>query len=318
MRLGFIISLLLYAGVACADDGLLSAIERARTACGGISNEFADMKTKAGINTAVTGVGTVAGGVALGTGLVKTGVDKEKQALINSLSNQDLDKQLQTLIESKQNVLIQELATDADFDNSIHTIAYSDMPISREVQKINQLEQKSKNLGNWRTGTMSGAAVTNIAGAVIASTNKVQGDLKSQIDECVASVKQLSGVAMQARMDNSADSYTLQIADNIVSACSDYEMVDLSKIDNRSKGAMLSSTIGATTGIAGTITSASANSQKVRDGDATKEKNLNTASNVLAGTTTVASATATIFNAAQIKAIKYAANVADVCEEALK
>lgn len=310
MRLGFIISLLLYAGVACADDGLLSAIERARTACGGISSEFADMKTRAGINTAVTGVGTVAGGVALGTGLAKANVDKELASMVEAL------------IEKKKGIQISTLPVNVtEFKQKISALARSGEQtegLQTDLQKINQLEQKSKNLGNWRTGTMAGAAVTNIAGAAIASTNKVQGDLKSQIDECVASVKQLSGVAMQARMDNSADSYTLQIADNIVSACSDYEMVDLSKIDNRSKGAMLSSTIGAITGIAGTITSASANSQKVRDGDATKEKNLNTASNVLAGTTTVASATATIFNAAQIKAIKYAANVADVCEEALK
>lgn len=310
MRLGFIISLLLYAGVACADDGLLSAIERARTACGGISSEFTDIKTMAGINTAVTGVGTVAGGVALGTGLAKTNVDKE------------LADMVEALIEKKRDILISTLNVDeTELKQAIRALARSGEQtegLQTDLQKINQQEQKSKNLGNLRTGTMAGAAVTNIAGAVIASTNKVQGDLKSHIDECVASVKQLYGVAMQARMDNSADSYTLQIADNIVSACSDYEMVDLSKIDNRSKGAMLSSTIGATTGIVGTIISASANSQKVRDGDATKEKNLNTASNVLAGTTTVASATATMFNAAQIKAIKYAANVADICEEALK
>lgn len=52
-------------------------IENVRTACGNISAELSDMKQKAGIATAVTGVGTVAGGVALGTGLAKAGVDKK-------------------------------------------------------------------------------------------------------------------------------------------------------------------------------------------------------------------------------------------------
>ena len=49
-----------------------------------------------------------------------------------------------------------------------------------------------------------------------------------------------------------------------------------------------------------------------------KEKNLNTAANVLAGGTTAASLSGTIFNATQISAIKRAATVADECEGALK
>ena len=72
-------------------------------------------------------------------------------------------------------------------------------------------------------------------------------------------------------------------------------------------------------GLAGTITSASANSDGVRNGDDTqREKKLNTAANVLAGGTTAASLSATIFNATQISAIKRAATVADECEGALK
>ena len=70
--------------------------------------------------------------------------------------------------------------------------------------------------------------------------------------------------------------------------------------------------------MAGTITSASANSKDVRDGDSDKEKNLNTTANVLSGVTTVASATATGFNAAQISAIKKVAEVAEKCTGVLK
>ena len=109
---------------------------------------------------------------------------------------------------------------------------------------------------------------------------------------------------------------------NIISKCSAWETVDLSKIDNRAKGATVSSAVGAITGVVGTITSASANSDATRkdnsDAGKQREKNLNTASNVLAGTTTVASAAATIFNATQISAIKRAALVADECDGALK
>ena len=75
-------------------------------------------------------------------------------------------------------------------------------------------------------------------------------------------------------------------------------------------------------GLAGTLTSASANSDKVRDDNSDsgkqKEKTLNTASNVLAGATAAASATATVFNATQIKAIKQVAEVASKCTEVLR
>ena len=49
-----------------------------------------------------------------------------------------------------------------------------------------------------------------------------------------------------------------------------------------------------------------------------KEKDLNTASNVLAGATAVASATSTVFSGTQIAAIKRVANVASKCEGVLK
>ena len=184
--------------------------------------------------------------------------------------------------------------------------------------EIEKLTKQSKNLGNWRTGLMGGATATNVAGAIIAGTNKVDGDLKSQIDNCISNVKTLQNSIMQARI-NGED---VSEAQSIASACGEYEYVDVSKINNHAEGAMISSIVGAATGLAGTITSATANSNKIRDaqGDAAqqKEKNLNTASNVLAGATTVASATATVFNATQISAIKKVAAVAEKCTGVLK
>ena len=165
---------------------------------------------------------------------------------------------------------------------------------------------------------MAGATATNVTGAIIAGTNKVDGDLKTQIDNCIGSVKTLRNSIMQARI-NGED---VSEAESTASACVEYEYVDMSNINNRAKGAMISSTVGATTGLAGTITSAMANTDKTRNDNTEsgkqKEKNLNTASNVLAGATTVASATATVFNATQISAIKKVAAVAEKCTGVLK
>ena len=308
MRLTFGILLSLMVGVAHANTDLTAAIENVRTTCGNISAELSDMKKMAGITTAVTGVGTVAGGVALGTGLAKANVDKEIE---------ELESQIARLIAERGDVPIEHLQIEDEalFKRQVNEfIAY----YQAKEQEISVAEQKSKNLGNWRTGTLAAATATNIAGAVMSGTNRVKGDLKQQIDECLVSVKTLSNIRMQAHIDGSATDTDLARAENIIRACDAWTTVDITSINNRSKGATVSSGIGAGLGLAGTITSASANSKDVRDGDSDKEKNLNTAANVLAGGTTAASLSATIFNATQINAIKHAATVADECEGALR
>jgi len=309
MRLTFGILMSLMVGVAHANTDLAAAIENVSTACGNISAELSDMKKMAGITTVVTGVGTVAGGVALGTGIAKANVDKEIE---------ELESQIARLNAERGDVPIEHLQIEDEalFKRQVNEfIAY----YQAKEQEISVAEQKSKNLGNWRTGTLAAATATNIAGAVMSGTNRVKGDLKQQIDECLVSVKTLSNIRMQARIDGSATDTDLARAENIIRACDAWTTVDITSINNRSKGATVSSGIGAGLGLAGTITSASANSKDVCDGDdKQKEKNLNTAANVLAGGTTAASLSATIFNATQINAIKRAATVADECEGALK
>ena len=310
MRLTFGLLLSLVAGVAHANTDLAAAIENVRTTCGDISAELNDMKKMAGITTAVTGVGTVAGGVALGTGIAKTNVDKEIAELEQQLAKLDATRNLEPITISATN-LQNELN---QYQASIQTLSKSEL----QEQK-SEAEQKSKNLGNIRTGTLATATATNIAGAIMSGTNRIKGDLKQQIDECLAAVKTLSNVRMQARMDGRATDTDLARAEEIIRACDAWSTVDITPINNRSKGATVSSGIGAGLGLAGTITSASANSDSVRNGDdAQREKNLNTAANILAGGTTAAGLSATIFNATQISAIKRAATVADECEGALK
>lgn len=313
MRISVMVLLSLWAGVAHANPDLSAAIENVRTACGNISAGLTDMKKMAGITSVVTGVGTVAGGVALGTGLAKANVDKEIE---------ELEAQIAELKKSRSDVPVEklEIANQNEFDQSLDDFVrtYS-AELQQKAAELSAAEKKSKQLGNVRTGTLATATATNIAGAIMSGTNKVKGDLKQQIDECLASVKTLSNVRMQARIDSSANDTDLARAENIIRACDAWTTVDVSSINNRSTGATVSSGIGAGLGLAGTITSASANSDDVRNGDdKQREKNLNAAANVLAGGTTAASVTATIFNATQISAIKRAATVADECEGALK
>lgn len=304
---------ILFPFVASADVlPLYDALRATYVACVGIEEQLAGLKKMAGINTAVTGVGTAAGAGATVTGIVKSQKDKEIS---------EIEIKLEKLREIEtENPQTGNETTDFDvfyreFENSYTNIAQQLKDYQSEIDK---LTQQSKNLGNWRTGLLAGSTVTNIAGATIAGTNRVGVGLNEQINTCISAVAALQQSMMQARL-NGAD---ITEAQNIVDACGEYKYTDISKIDTRAKGAMISSIVGATTGLSGTVVSASANTQKTRndntDSGRQREKNLNTAANVLSGVTTAASATSTVFNATQISAIKQVAEVAAKCTGVLK
>ncbi|MBR5625896.1 MAG: hypothetical protein IKW67_03910 [Alphaproteobacteria bacterium] len=302
MRTSLVVLLSLFVGAAHATTDLSSAIENVRATCGGISAELSDLKVKAGIATGVSAAGAVTGGVALGTGIAKAKVDAKimwEELLKNAENNNAV---LPSLNESEKAEFEKYLE---EYDSSVDA-----------KTKISKLNEKSTKLGNIRTGTMAASTATNIASAVLAGTNRVKGDLKQQIDACLESVRVLSDIRMQARIDGSATGEELSNAENIVRACEEWATVDISSINKKAKGAAITSGIGAGMGAAGTATSAIVNSDK-KDFDSDKEKKLNMASNVLAGGTAAASLTSAILNGTQIKAIKRAAAVADECEGAL-
>ena len=288
---------------------LETALSNVRASCGGISEELNTMKTLAGIGTGVSAAGALAGGAAVATGVMKMGTDTEIA---------DWEQKLLDLMADEIGEPIAEISQQ-EYDDAMKILAAAGK--DKEIKNtIAQLEQKSETLGNIRTGTLAATTAANIAGAAVGGVNmkKARGSLSEQVSECLASVKELSAAYGQARISRTASEEDLGRIETIVRVCDEWSTVDLSKIDNRATGAFASSVVGAATGAAGTITSALANSNGVRDGDPIKEKNLNTASNVLAGGATVASGAATIFNATQISVIKRASTVADACEGALK
>lgn len=316
----FLLTMTCFAATA-EDSGIESALRDTYTNCIGIDDALHDMKVKAGINTAVTGVGTGLGIGATATGIAKAHVDATIEQKFNELQN------LSYTAVGQENEATQEefLAIARDLISTTEfTVANSNSSEKKNsntkemdllANDINQLNTKSKKLGNWRTGLLAGNTATNIAGAAIAGTNKVKEPLEKQIENCKTSVKALRKAISQAKFNGEDVSEATQIE----SACSGFEYIDISKINNRATGSMASSIVGAGTGTVGTIVSAVANSDNVRnDTDKAKEKNLNAAANVLSAGSTVASATATIFNATQIKAIKEVAEVASKCTEVLK
>lgn len=308
--IGFL-SVLLICAPLCShanEADLVYALQRTYSACANINNQLTELKHMAGINTAITGVGT-----GLGIGATTVGIIKSKRDQEIDEMTAELDKM--GAIEIK--------TTGQLYDVLANLMDETGHPKGKEMadalrQEKTRKEQQSKKLGNWRTGLLAGNTVTNVAGAIIANKNRDNAGIQEQIDSCKLALTDLKRARAQAQMNGIDVTETNAIID----ACSGFETVDMSRITARAKGAMTASIVGAATGITGTITSASANSDKTRKDDTEsgkqREKNLNTASNILAGTATAASATATVFNATQIKAIKDVASIAEKCTRALE
>jgi len=294
-----------------AGGALDSAIISAHEACGGIAAEMNRMKTIAGINIAVTSVGTLAGGGALATGLAKSRKDKALEEL------RKMDEKYGEEDGPTEGEIEKFLA---ELDRVLQ-LPETELNIQIEVAK-KDLERQSQRLGNWRTGLLAGNTATNVAGAVIAGRNKVGEDLQADIDDCRAVVSELARTRLQSRADGLSDADPMMSrAQRIIDGCRDYDTVtdaQINSINKRANAAMWAGIAGATVGAAGTVTSAIANTDATRKDDSNKEKNLNKASNVLAGGATVASAVAIVFNATQISAIKRISAAADNCEGAMR
>ena len=260
----FILGMNMYPSFGDTSD-LPIQIAKARTACAGISDAIAHLKKMAGINTAITAVGTVAGGVALGTGIAKANVDEKAEQLEAELQA-EIDK-LNKLAATQTHI---DIIPDFDLDEDGNVIPSvpphtdSQSELEKKQAELAQLTQKSKTLGNVRTGTLAGAAVTDVAGTIIAVKNRVDDELQQRIDECALSVQELSKTHVQAKLQKE-DQTLLTQAKNIIDGCNEWRTIDLSTINKRATGAAISSGVGAAMAIAGTATSASANSDRIRN-----------------------------------------------------
>lgn len=292
-----------------------TALQNTYRACVGIDDKLSDYKILAGINTGVQAVGTGLGVGATVVGVVKASKDKEIETLEKKFEK--LKKIESEGKNSNNKVSVSDItnAVDKYYDEHKNDTETQQNQLKTEIAKKTK---ESKKLGNWRTGLIAGATMTNVAGAVLASQSGKNKDLQTMIKNCLENVEKLNMAMGQARF-NGED---ISEAKEIVSACREYKGVDVSAISKRATGAMAASIVGAATGATGTILSGVANSDQIRNDNTKsgkkKEKDLNTASNVMAGATTVASATSTVFSGTQIAAIKRVANVAAKCEGVLK
>ncbi|MBD5405540.1 hypothetical protein HDR59_03265 [bacterium] len=263
-----------------------------KNSCSGIKDDLKAIQVLAGVSTGASAVGTLTSGGALVTGIMKAKTDKKLNELSN-MSSLELYEYAKNLEEEKS-----------------------------------KLEKKSKTLGNVRTGLMAGSIATSATSTITSgiSTKKLD-NLIDKMKDCDTAAKQIKSYIsqIQSEIDDADDlkNYPLfEKAENIVKSCSGFDTANIKEIKSVMTASTVVGGIGAATSIAGTITSAMANSKDVRNDDSEagvkKEKGLNIASNVMAGISTGTSAGGIVLGAITLNKLAKNVDVAEKCEDALK
>lgn len=296
------------------DDLIANAeqiFEATRITCSGISDEIAKVSNISKANTAVTAVGTVAAGGALVAGIKKSQEEEEIDALIaemcaaggctaegvKAMSNEEFF-----------NVVLEPMARIAELQEKI---------------------DKSKKLGNWRTGLMAGTIGTNLASAIMSGLNINQSDLMQHVSACNEMIKSIPEMENELRKAgvNPNEHVVAKKLSSVRTWCNQIDVKDIEKIEKRMKGVMGTSVAGAAIGVVGVGTSAAANSDKymdvsnkvrLSDAEKQKEKALNTTANVMAGANIATGAVETGLNISLITLTKKLMESAGRCEDILK
>ena len=317
MKRMFIFFLIIGTVSAFADEGADAirnaeqVFEATKIVCSGISDEIGKVANISKANTAVTAVGTVAAGGALAAGIAKSNEEKEIETLIAQMcANGGCTAEGVNAMNDEQ-FLLQVLQPMA------------------QIAELQQKIDKSKKLGNWRTGLMAGTIGTNLASAIMSGLNINQSDLIQHITACNDMVKTVSNVGLDLKAAGIGPMHSpvVKKLNNVKTWCAQIDTNDIEKIEKRMKGVMGTSIAGTAIGAVGVGTSAAANSDKYMDTaskvrlieeEKKKEHALNTTANVMAGANTVAGAVETGLNISLITLTKKLMEQANRCEEVLQ
>lgn len=296
------------------DDLVLRAnemVNATRIVCSGISDEISRVSNVSKAGTAVAAVGTVASTGALAAGIAKSQEEQEIEALIDEMC-------------ARGGCTVEGVSamSNADF----FEVVIKPMAQIAELQK--RIE-KSKKLGNWRTGLLAGTIGTNVANAILSGLNTDQSELMQQIDACNKMVKNVADMQLQLKAAgvNPFENPVMSQLDGINTWCAQINLSDIEKIEKRMKGVMGTSIAGSAIGVIGTATSAAANSDKymdttnkirLADADKQKEHSLNATANVMAGANIVTGGVEVGLNVSLISLTKKLIQQAELCEDVLK
>jgi pantothenate kinase type III len=273
-----------------------SIVNELKQNCTGIHDELYQIKKYVVANTVVTGVGTAAAGGALYAGIKKKDFDKKAEELMKKMEN------IENMSDSEFVAFLKDMARYQEMKEEYDSMC----------QIKHDYEAQSKKLGDIRTGLMVGNTATAVAGTVISSKNKKDTDsIKDKIQKCLDSIKNNEQKIGQSMFDCERSQY--EKLKKVALECKFLSVENMEKVSKQNTASAVVSGVNIGTGTAGIITSVLGNKNKYDQ----KTKNLNTAANVLAGTSMTASGVSTVINAVTIKSINDNLQASELCEEAI-
>ena len=285
--------------------------EAARITCSGISDEISKVSNISKANTAVTAVGTAVSAGALAAGIKKSQEEEEIEKLIDQIC-----KSGGCTPEG-----VEKMSDEQFFIKVLQPMT--------ELYQLQKKIERSKTLGNWRTGLMAGTIGTNLASAIMSGININQSDLIQHVTACNEAIVGLQDIEIELKKAG-VNLIEVPVAKNITNArtwCNKINTKDVEKIENRMKGVLGTSVVGGVIGVVGVGTSAAANSDKymavenkvrLTENQKKTEHALNTTANVMAGANIATGAIETGLNISLITLTKKLMQQAERCEEVLK
>ncbi len=258
-----------------------------------------------------------------GTEIIRAEYDKYVGQLKSR--KQQIEKDMQGYPSDMEKVtkyLEKKLKEDVNFKKK------EDDKEEKDKDVMSKDEKMIKNLGHARTGLMAASIATSgvsLGTSAAASVNagKVAEKMK-QCNTVIGEIRILNNKVKVLMQDNKEKtgktgveygSFKPETADNIIKNCKGFDIAGINAIKNSMTATAVISGIGTGTAIAGTTTSAIANTKKATGTE--KGKKLDMVSNIMAGITAGTSLSSTAVSGAVIGKVKAAIEVAKSCESAL-
>jgi hypothetical protein len=277
--------------------------DKASSYCSNIYDRIGKIKIAAGIGIGAGAVGTLTGGTATVAGIMKAKND--------NLIDERLAQKAESFAESDEAMLEglisgEIVGTFADIDND-----------------IKKMKQYSQTLGTVRTAGSFVSGGTQAVGAASSFIGLKQLDeLADNMDKCNKAIKEIDNLRLRAQVETPDESAIISDMARITNGCGRLDSGNIRSIKGQLTASGVIMSVGGILGVAGGITSAvavgreKAGASGAAAGKDGGTKELNTASNVLAGASAATALTGTIIGGVTLAGLMKNGDIAKKCEEA--
>jgi hypothetical protein len=284
---------------------------KARDFCSGLSDGLKQVKIMTGISVGASAVGTVAGGTAAVTGVMKAYNDKKISEL--EFKQNDLAK---FMVMSPED--LEKAVKDGSLSLSVQAVNEQIDGLDKELEAA---KKTSQNLGTARTvGNFVAGGTSVVSAATSFGGSKGLDELEKNMNLCAAYIMEIDREQTELAFAAPTDPDVQKML-KIVSSCSGLNSNNIADIKKKLSVSGVISVVGAVAGISGGITSAVAGGKEKVGASATdttrddNTKGLNIASNVMAGVTAATSLTSAVIGGITLAGLNKNSDIADKCRD---